>query len=122
MKYLLKKAIVFLITLFILAITSIIYTILLYNGIVNANTDTIYRTSFIIGAIIFFIYGILSGIVEQKKVLLSTLLSTSLILVIIIIIKNLSMDEFSATNYIKYAVYLVMSLLGSLISLSIKKK
>ena len=122
MKYLLKKAIVFLITLFILTLTSIIYTILLYKGIINTNSDAIYRTSFIIGAVIFFIYGILSGLLENKKVLLSTLVSTFIILIVIVIIKNLTNDIFYNTNYIKYTIYLIMSLLGSLISISIKKK
>ena len=104
MQYLLKKSIVFLITLFILFITSLIYTFLIYKEKIDISTAGIYRTSFIIGAIIFFIYGLLTGITEKKKGFLSSFISTFIIIAIIIIVKLLSKQSFQPTNLIKYGV------------------
>ena len=53
MKLLKSKAISILISLFIFAIFTFIYTILVYNGKIEAKTNDIYRFSIIIGANVF---------------------------------------------------------------------
>ena len=122
MQYLLKKSIVFLITLFILFITSLIYTFLIYKEKIDISTAGIYRTSFIIGAIIFFIYGLLTGITEKKKGFLSIFISTFIIIAIIIIVKLLSKQSFQPTNLIKYGVYLLTSVVGGILGVNLTSK
>lgn len=117
-----KKINCFLITLFILFITSLIYTFLIYKEKIDISTAGIYRTSFIIGAIIFFIYGLLTGITEKKKGFLSSFISTFIIIAIIIIVKLLSKQSFQPTNLIKYGVYLLTSVVGGILGVNLTSK
>ena len=90
MKLLKSKAISILISLFIFAIFTFIYTILVYNGKIEAKTNDIYRFSIIIGAISFFLIGLISGIVEKKYGIISNFITGLILLIIIIVIKLLS--------------------------------
>ena len=87
MKLLKSKAISILISLFIFAIFTFIYTILVYNGKIEAKANDIYRFSIIIGAISFFLIGLISGIVEKKYGIISNFITGLILLIIIIVIK-----------------------------------
>lgn len=124
MQYLLKKAIILLISLFILLITTLIYTLLIYNQKIDSSTAGIYRSTFIIGAVIFFVYGLITGIIEKKKGFLSSFLSSLIIVSIIVLVKILSKEAFLPTNLIKYGVYVLTASIGGIIgvNLGFKKK
>ncbi|MFR7880698.1 MAG: TIGR04086 family membrane protein [Christensenellales bacterium] len=94
----------------------------MYKEKIDISTAGIYRTSFIIGAIIFFIYGLLTGITEKKKGFLSSFISTFIIIAIIIIVKLLSKQSFQPTNLIKYGVYLLTSVVGGILGVNLTSK
>ncbi len=122
MQYFLKKAIVFLSSLFILLMTSLIYTFLIYKEKIDVSTAAIYRTTFIMGAIIFFIFGLITGIIEKKRGFLSSFISSIAIVVIIILIKLISKEQFQATYFIKYGVYVLTSVLGGILGVNLFAK
>ena len=122
MKQITNKLIVILATIFILLLTSLVYTFLLYTNKINNISDSIYKTTTFIGIVIFFIFGLLLTLVTKKKKLLLTFLTVFLILTILIVIKKLSLGYFNKTYYIKYALYLTSSLLGSIFTTIFKRK
>ncbi len=122
MRYLLKKAIIFLITFFIFLITILIYTLLLYNQKIDATTASIYRTTFIIGTVIFFIYGLLTGLIERKKGFISSFISTIILILLIILVKVIAQKSFAITNLIKYGVYLLASSIGGILGVNFTSK
>lgn len=122
MQYLLKKSIILLISLFILFITALIYTFLLYNQKIDSSAASIYRTSFIIGTIIFFIYGILTGIIEKKHGFLSSFISSLIIITIIILVKVIAKNPLNIANFIKYGVYLLSSSIGGILGVNLFHK
>lgn len=124
MKILKQKALSFLISLVIFTIIAIIYTILLYNGKINTETKSIHIATFIIGIITFFIYGLITGIVEKQNGFLSSLISTTIILIIIVVIKLLSKRVILPNDWLKYVIYLASSIFGGIIGVNLipKKK
>lgn len=124
MKLLKQKAISFLISLLILTIIVAIYTSLLYNGKISSDTKAIYRSTFIIGAVYFFIIGFLSGIIEKKKGFISSLISGLVLILIIILVRLLSKRVILINDWIKYIIYLGTCILGGIIgvNLTFKKK
>ena len=119
MKLLKSKAISILISLFIFAIFTFIYTILVYNGKIEAKTNDIYRFSIIIGAISFFLIGLISGIVEKKYGIISNFITGLILLIIIIVIKLLSKSTFEGTDWLKYGIYLITISLGGMIGVQL---
>lgn len=124
MKLLKQKAISFLISLLILTIIVAVYTSLLYNGKISSDTKAIYRSTFIIGAVYFFIVGFLSGIIEKKKGFISSLISGLVLILIIILVRLLSKRVILINDWIKYIIYLGTCILGGIIgvNLTFKKK
>lgn len=122
MKYLIKKAIMLLITISIFILISLIYTFLIYNEKINTNSSSIYKTSLIIGAIIFFIFGLLNSLFENRRFLLYTTLYTIVILLILLLIKHLSNSINNNFIYLKYLIYLFSSVLGVFCSFIFRKK
>lgn len=119
MKLLKSKAISILISLFIFAILTFIYTILVYNGKIEAKANDIYRFSIIIGAISFFLIGLISGIVEKKYGILSNFITGLILLIIIIVIKLLSKSTLEGTDWLKYGIYLITISLGGMIGVQL---
>lgn len=119
MKLLKSKAISILISLFIFAIFTFIYTILVYNGKIEAKTNDIYRFSIIIGAISFFLIGLISGIVEKKYGIISNFITGLILLIIIIVIKLLSKSTLEGTDWLKSGIYLITISLGGMIGVQL---
>lgn len=119
MKLLKSKAISILISLFIFAIFTFIYTILVYNGKIKAKANDIYRFSIIIGAISFFLIGLISGIVEKKYGIISNFITGLILLIIIIVIKLLSKSTLEGTDWLKYGIYLITISLGGMIGVQL---
>jgi putative membrane protein, TIGR04086 family len=122
MKLLKQKAISFLISLLILTIIVAIYTSLLYNGKISSDTKAIYRSTFIIGAVYFFIVGLLSGIIEQKKGFLSSFISGIILIIIIIVVRLLSKRVILLNDWVKYVIYLGMCIIGGIIGVNLTFK
>lgn len=122
MKHIIRKMILILSTIFIFLVSSLIYTLLLYHNKINTSTESIYQVTTIIGVIIFFLFGIFNGMISSKKAFFSTFLIVLTSLVILFIIKKLSNDIFNNKVIIKYLLYLVSSLLGTIFSSIFKKK
>ena len=115
MKLLKSKAISILISLFIFAI----FTFIVYNGKIEAKANDIYRFSIIIGAISFFLIGLISGIVEKKYGIISNFITGLILLIIIIVIKLLSKSTLEGTDWLKYGIYLITISLGGMIGVQL---
>lgn len=116
MKQITSKLIVILSTIIIFLLSTLIYTFLLYTDKVNNSSESIYKVTTIIGTIIFFLFGVFYSLVTKRKTLLITLFTTLVILLILFIIKRISIGYFDNKYLIKYALYLVSALLGSIAS------
>ncbi|MCM1259357.1 MAG: TIGR04086 family membrane protein [Prevotella sp.] len=125
MQFVKQKAITFLISFFIFILFTLVYTLILYFGKVSYTETSVYRFTFVIGVLSFFIYGFLTGKIEQKHGLLSSFLSTLVILALVVLVHLLSKKSIDAPSWIKYASYLLASSLGGMLGVnfhSIKKK
>ena len=89
MKFLKNKALSYFIFIIILAITIIIYTSLLYFGVISSNDNTVKTVSFVMGLVLFLILGLISGLKEKKSGWLAGCTS-SLFLVLIVIFININ--------------------------------
>ena len=114
MQSFLKKSFVFLISFIILLLSCLIYTILLYNNLVDTNIGKIYQVTFIMGTIFFFILGIIISLMKKEKSFFTCLLFTSCFLIIIIMVKLIT-KSFVYPSLIKYGIYLFSSLLGAML-------
>lgn len=122
MKILKQKALSFLISLVIFTILTIIYTIFLYNGKISNQSKAIHTATLVIGIVTFFLYGLLTGIIEKQNGFLSCLISTLILLLIIVAIKLLSKRVILLGDWIKYAIYLGTSILGGIIGVNLISK
>ena len=122
MKQITSKLIVILSTIFILLLTSLIYTYLLYTNKINNMSDSVYKTTTFIGIIVFFIFGLLLSLVTKKRKLFLTFLTVLFILIILIVMKKLSSGYINKIYFIKYSLYLVSSLFGSIFINLFKRK
>lgn len=125
MQFIKQKAITFLISFFIFILFTLIYTFILYFGKVSYTETSVYRFTFVIGVLSFFIYGFLTGKIEQKHGLLSSFLSSIIILALVIIVHLLSKKAIDGPSWIKYASYLLAASLGGMLGVnfhSMRKK
>ena len=95
------------------------YFYLYYNCKIEAKTNDIYRFSIIIGAISFFLIGLISGIVEKKYGIISNFITGLILLIIIIVIKLLSKSTLEGTDWLKYGIYLITISLGGMIGVQL---
>lgn len=121
MKFFKNKALSYFIFIIILAITIIIYTSLLYFGVISSNDNTIKPVSFIMGLILFLILGLISGFKEKKNGWLVGF-SSSLFLILIVIFINIITKNLTVMSLIKYLAYVIASMLGGIISVNILTK
>lgn len=121
MKFLKNKALSYFIFIIILAITIIIYTSLLYFGVISSNDNSVKTVSMIMGLVLFLILGIISGIKEKKSGWLAGLTS-SLFLILIIIFINIISKSLSIMSLVKYLAYLISAMLGGIIGVNFVKK
>lgn len=122
MNLLKKKAISFLITFISLLVFLLIYTFLLYKGKISSSSQAIFRTTLIIGAIFYFIYGLLTGIIEKKNGFISSILSTLVLIIVTIVIKVISKSTNFPIDIIKYVIYILASGLGGIIGVNLFNK
>lgn len=121
MKFLKNKALSYFIFIIILAITIIIYTSLLYFGVISSNDNTVKTVSFVMGLILFLILGLISGLKEKKSGWLAGFTS-SLFLVLIVIFVNIISKNLTVMSLIKYLAYVISSMLGGIIGVNIITK
>ena len=121
MKFLKNKALSYFIFIIILAITIIIYTSLLYFGVISSNDNTVKTVSFVMGLVLFLILGLISGLKEKKSGWLAGFTS-SLFLVLIVIFINIISKNLTVMSLIKYLAYVISSMLGGIIGVKKKKK
>lgn len=122
MSFLKNKAKTFLIFLFILAITLLIYTFLLYKELISSTASSLRITSFIIGIILFFILGGISGIFETSKGWLGGITSGIILVIIISIFKLCSHSLNDWSLIIKYVCYVGSSMIGGMIGINFNKE
>ena len=121
MNFLKHKAKSFLIFLIILALILLIYTSLLYKEIIPNNTSTINITSYIIGIVLFFILGGISGIFETSKGWLGGITSGIIPVIVICIFKLISQSLNSWLLVVKYLSYIISSMVGGMIGINFNK-
>ena len=121
MKFLKNKALSYFIFIIILAITIIIYTSLLYFGVISSNDNTVKTVSFGMGLVLFLILGLISGLKEKKSGWLAGFTS-SLFLVLIVIFINIISKNLTVMSLIKYLAYVISSMLGGIIGVNIITK
>ncbi len=120
MKLLKQKAISFLISFIILSIMVLVYTFLLYNGKISSDAKSIHRSTFIIGALYFFILGFVSGCIEKKRGFISSLITGLIFILLILFIKLLSKQVIFVTDWLKYLVYLGCIIFGGILGVNLK--
>ena len=113
-----KFLIVYLIFTIILTTISFIYALLLHNGILFTTEPGFNNVTFIIGLILFFILGLLSGIVAKKNGLIEGLLSSLIIISIILLINLIIKIEIRPMFFIKMGSYLLCSMAGGIIGVN----
>ncbi len=121
MKFLKNKALSYFIFIIILAITIIIYTSLLYFGVISSNDNTVKTVSFVMGLVLFLILGLISGLKEKKSGWLAGFTS-SLFLVLIVIFINIISKNLTVMSLIKHLAYVISSMLGGIIGVNIITK
>lgn len=100
---------------------TIIYTLIIYFLHPDINQSTLQIISLFISIFIFFIFGIIVGLFNQKKGLICGALST-LILFGIVILINLICHHFNLNLIIKAILATISAALGGLISVNFKKR
>lgn len=118
-----KFVIVYLIFTIILTIIAFIYAILLNNGILSTSSPSFKNLTFVVGIILFFILGLISGIVAKKNGLIEGLFSSLLILSIALLVNLIIKVEVKPLFFVKIATYLISSMAGGILGVnwSIKK-
>lgn len=118
----LKKLICYLIFIFIVCLSLGIYALLLYKNKASNNEKTLYIYSYIIGGVLFFILGLLKGLVIKNNGLLEGLLSGVFVMFIILLINFIINKSFTYFNLIKIVAYLVLATVGGIIGVNLRKK
>lgn len=106
----------------ILTFIAFIYAILLKNKILSSTMPAFNNITFIIGVILFFILGLLTGIVAKKNGLLEGLLSALIILSIVLLINLIIKIEIKPFFFIKIGSYLLSSMAGGIVGVNIVSK
>ena len=118
----LKKLICYLIFIFIVCLSLGIYALLLYKNKASNNEKTLYIYSYIIGGVLFFILGLLKGLVIKNNGLLEGLLSGVFVMFIILLTNFIINKSFTYFNLIKIVAYLVLATVGGIIGVNLRKK
>lgn len=117
-----KFLFVYLIFTIILTIISFIYALLLQKGILFTTNPMFNRITFIVGLILFFILGLLSGIVAKKNGLVEGLLSSLIIISIVLLINLIIKIDIKPMFFIKMGSYLLCSMAGGIIGVNLVNK
>lgn len=109
---------VYLIFTIILTICAFIYALLLNKQIISTSTTSFNRITFILGIILFFILGILSGVTAKKNGLIEGLFSALIIISIVLLLNLIFKIHIEAKFFIKAASYLLSSMAGGIIGVN----
>ncbi len=111
-------AFVYFIFTIILTLIAFIYAILLKNKVLSTTNPGFNNITFIIGIILFFILGLLSGIVAKKNGLLEGLLSALIILSTVLLINLIIKVEIKPFFFIKIGSFLLSSMAGGIVGVN----
>lgn len=117
-----KFVIVYLIFTIILTVIAFIYAILLNNGILSTSSPAFTNITFVVGIILFFILGLISGIVAKKNGLIEGLFSSLLILSIALLVNLIIKIEIKPLFFVKIAAYLISSMAGGILGVNWSSK
>lgn len=109
----------------ILSITTLIYTLLIYNELIRTDEEFIRTCSFIIGNILFLILGVTTTIYFDNKGWLRAGISSIILIILMIMIKLISCDNIDILYIVKICSYLLVSMLGGIFGINLfhrKKK
>ena len=117
-----KFLFIYLIFVIILTILSFIYAILLKKEILPSSYPSFKNITFVLGLIMFFILGLISGIVSKKNGLLEGFLSSIIIIAIALLINLIIKIELEPIYFIKIFSFLLSSMSGGIIGVNIISK
>ena len=117
-----KFLFIYLIFVIILTILSFIYAILLKKEILPSSYPSFKNITFVLGLIMFFILGLISGIVSKKNGLLEGFLSSIIIIAIALLINLIIRIELKPIYFIKIFSFLLSSMSGGIIGVNIISK
>lgn len=119
---LLKKLIIYAMFIFIVCLFIGIYTLLIYKDVMKSDEKSIYIYSFILGALLFLILGLIKGLLMKENGLLEGMLSSVFIIFIILLFNFIINKTFTYFNLIKIIVYILSATIGGIIGVNISKK
>lgn len=119
---LLKKLLIYAMFIFIVCLFIGIYTLLIYKDAVKSDEKSIYIYSFILGALLFLILGLIKGLLMKENGLLEGMLSSVFIIFIILLFNFIINKTFTYFNLIKIIVYILSATIGGIIGVNISKK
>lgn len=120
-KLLFKKLLSYILFISIICILLGIYTFLYYKNIISYDEKTLYIHTYIIGIILFFLLGLIKGLVIKNNGLLEGLLSSSFVILIILIINLFLNNHFTYFNLIKIICYIIFCSIGGIIGVNLCK-
>ena len=115
----LKEILFFTIIMFIFMV---IYTSLILFEIVPNNNYIIRTITFIMGLILFFILGLISGKKEKKNGWLSGILSSLIIIAFNFILILFTKTNITLSLLVKYLCYILTAMTGGMIGVNLQKK
>lgn len=121
MQFIKNTAKSYLFFIIILPLAVLIYTFIIYFFFQNITKNALNISTFLLLLFVFFLYGIINGIINKKKGLISAT-SASLILYIFIILINIIVKSFDTSLLIKAICCSLLAGVGGLIGVNLKKK
>ncbi len=110
---------VYLIFIFILCITCIIYALLIRSGKAQSSGKTFNIVTFILGIIDFLVLGLLTGIVAKKNGLVEGLIAALIIILLALIVNLFAHIPLDTRFFLKGLTYILASALGGVVGVNI---
>lgn len=120
--FFLRKLITYGSFILILSIITLIYTLLIHYQKIDPTAKSYSNTTFVIGIIVFFILGLISGKVADKNGLLEGLIAALFIILISLIVNLFVKVNFEANSFVKMGTYLLASGLGGIIGVNLNNR
>lgn len=117
-----KFLFVYIIFTIILTLLAFIYASLLNKDILSTTNPSFKNITFIIGIILFFVLGLMNGIVAKKNGLIEGLFSALIILSIVLLINLIIKIDIKPIFFLKIGSYLLSSMAGGIIGVNIINK
>lgn len=114
-----RKLFPYILFLIILSIFAIIYALLIFANKTSSQLRSFNTITFIIGVVLFFLLGILSGNTAQKNGLLEGLIAALIIILITLVINFFIKVPFVFKSFIKTITYLIAASFGGIIGVNI---